>query len=80
MNAMTEATICTINAMENAAQARDILNWIEALNWATGEALKSDQQSRAKHLAALGQYLASDWANHFDYQADEIARNHGSDT
>lgn len=76
MNAMTKTTIRSIDAIESATQAREILNWVEALNWATGEALKSEHPSRAKHLAALGQYLAGDWANHFDYQAEEIAKAH----
>ena len=72
MNAMTDSVDHAVDTIDNLTQARDVLNWMEALNWATCEALKSEHPSRAKHLAALGQYLAGDWANHFECQAEEF--------
>lgn len=63
------------DAVDQATQAREILQWLEALGWATGEALKGQMTGHARHLAALSQYLACDWANHFDCQAEAIAKN-----
>jgi len=65
-------TVFQDDAAEQASQAREILQWLEALGWATSEALKSEMPTHARHLAALSQYLACDWANHFDCQAEAI--------
>lgn len=67
---------CPIDAYDNAAQAREILNWIEAINWAAVKALKDDQAWRAQHLAGLSQYLSGEWAGHFDNIAREINDKH----
>jgi len=72
-----ETTVCPIDAYDNATQAREILNWVEAINWATSKALKNGETSRAQHLAGLGQYLARDWANYFDSEAEQISTKHG---
>jgi len=68
-------TVFQDDAVDQATQAREILQWLEALGWATGEALKGQMTTHARHLAALSQYLACDWANHFDCQAEAIAKN-----
>lgn len=72
-----ETTVCPIDAYDNVNQAREILNWMEALNWATSKALKNGEHSRAHYLAGLGQYLARDWANYFDSEADCLSSKHG---
>ena len=77
MNAAIETTVCPIDAYDNVTQAREILNWVEAISWATSAALAKGDATKAKHLAAMGQYLASDWANHFDYQAEQLAKTTG---
>jgi hypothetical protein len=77
MNAPIENNACPIDAIDNATQAREILQWIESISWATSQALEKDHPTHARHLAALGQYLACDWANHFDCQAEQLTKKHG---
>ena len=72
MNAPIENNVCPIDAIDNVTQAREILQWLEAIGWATSEALKKEMPTHARHLAALSQYLACDWANHFDCKAEEL--------
>jgi len=73
----TETTVCPIDAYENATQARDILNWVEAISWAASKALKNGDTTRAQHFAGLGQYLAHAWSGHFEYEADSLSSKHG---
>lgn len=77
MNAPIQTAVCPIDAYDHLTQAREILQWLEALSWATGEALKRQAPTHARHLATLSQYLACDWANHFDCQAEQLANVHG---
>ncbi|NKQ11513.1 hypothetical protein [Pseudomonas sp. SST3] len=77
MNAAIETTVCPIDAYDNVTQAREILQWMEALGAATSDALKTNDLSRAKALAGLTSYLGNDWANHFDCQAESLAIKHG---
>lgn len=65
-------TVFQDEACDQATQAREILQWLEALGWATSEALRKEQPTHARHLAELSQYLACDWANHFDCQAEAL--------
>ena len=77
MNAPIENNVCPIDTIDNVTQAREILQWLEAIGWATSEALKKEMPTHARHLAALSQYLACDWANHFDVEAEKLAIAHG---
>jgi hypothetical protein len=72
MNAPIENNVCPIDAIDNVTQAREILQWLESIGWATSEALKKEMPTHAKNLAALSQYLACDWGNHFDCKAEEL--------
>lgn len=76
MNAAVEAAVSPIDAYDNVTQAREILQWMEALGAATQEALSSNHISRAKALAGLTCYLGNDWANHFDCLAEALAKLH----
>lgn len=40
MNAPIVNNACPVDAIDNATQAREILQWLEAIGWATSEALK----------------------------------------
>jgi len=77
MNAAIETTVCPIDAYDNVTQAREILQWMEALGAATSDALKANNLSRAKALAGLTSYLGIDWSNHFDCEAEKLAKSHG---
>jgi hypothetical protein len=77
MNAAVETAVCPIAAYDHLTQARQILHWVEAVNWAAQEAKKAGFEHRASTLVNLGQYLADDWANHFDCQAEQLANAHG---
>ncbi len=76
MNAAVETAVSPIDAYENVTQAREILQWMEALGAATSHALKANNLSRAKALAGLTCYLGNDWANHFDLLAEALAKRH----
>ncbi|MFI8739586.1 hypothetical protein [Stutzerimonas zhaodongensis] len=77
MNAPIENNACPIDAIDNVTQAREILQWMEALGAATRDALNNNQLSRAKALASLTSYLGCDWSNHFDCKAEELNAAHG---
>lgn len=77
MNAAIETTVCPIDAYDNVTQAREILQWMEALGAATCDALKANNLSRAEALAGLTSYLGCDWANHFDCKAGELSAKRG---
>lgn len=72
MNAAVKAAVCPHDAYDNVTQAREILQWMEALGAATHEALSANHLSRAKALAGLTCYLGNDWANYFDCKAEEL--------
>lgn len=77
MNAAVETAVSPIDAYDNVAQAREILQWMEALGAATTAALKDNNLSRANALAGLTSYLGNDWANHFDCLAEALDKQHG---
>ena len=77
MNAPIKTTVCPIDAHDTLTQAREILQWTAAVNWAAAQAIKVGHTQYAKHLAGLGQYISDDWANHFDCEAEKLAKDHG---
>lgn len=76
-NAPIQTAVCPIDTYDHLTQARQILHWVEAVSWAAQQAQKAGFEHRASALVSLGQYLADDWANHFDCQAEQLANVHG---
>lgn len=73
-----------VNPMEvydHCTQAREIFQWMEALSGAITDASKNETWGpyRAKRLAGLMHYLATDWGAYFDGIAETTAKNYGFD-
>ena len=66
---------------DHCTQAREIFQWMEALSGAIADASKNETWGpyRAKHLAGLMHYLATDWAAYFDGIAESTAEKYGFD-
>ncbi len=76
-----EQGIKPMDVYDHCTQAREIFEWMEALSGAIGDASTNEIWGpyRAKRLAGLMHYLATDWSAHFDHVAEEIAKDHGFD-
>lgn len=64
---------------DHCTQAREVLQWMEALAGAISDASANETRGphQAKRLAGLMHYLATDWGNHFDCAAEQIAKEYG---
>ncbi len=70
------APISPTDVYDHLTQAREILQWVQALGSSIELASEHGRTGTVKSLAGLVNYLGTDWAAHFDSQAAHILETH----
>lgn len=71
--------ICPLEVYDHLTQAREILNWMEALAFSIKHANEHGHTDKVQHLADLAHYLGTDWSAHFHHQAEKLLKEQERD-